>query len=73
MYAEIVETLILSKIIEIFLMLFALVGTCFLIRAIEKHFEKKEKSVPKKERRKNSSPRKGTASLLWHFCFWSSF
>ena len=41
MYAEIVEALILSKIIEIFFMLFALVGTFFLIRAIEKHFEKK--------------------------------
>ena len=59
MYAKIVEALILSKIIEIFFMLFASVGTFFLIRAIEKHFEKKEKSVPKKGKKKNQQPQKG--------------
>ena len=57
MYAKIVEALILSKIIEIFFMLFALVGTFFLIRAIEKHFEKKEKSVPKKGKKKKQQPK----------------
>ncbi len=58
MYAEIVEALILSKVIEIVFFLLALVGIFFLIRAIEKHFEKKEKAVPKKGKKKNQQPPK---------------
>lgn len=58
MYAEIVEALILSKVIEIVFFLLALVGIFFLIRAIEKHFEKKEKAVPKKGRKKKQQPKK---------------
>ena len=57
MYAEIVETLILSKIIETFLIFIALVGLFFLIRAIEKHFEKKEKAIPKKGKKKKQQPK----------------
>ena len=57
MYTEIVETLILSKIIETFLILIALVGLFFLIRAIEKHFEKKEKAIPKKGKKKKQQPK----------------
>ncbi|MBQ4274844.1 MAG: hypothetical protein IJB94_07780 [Clostridia bacterium] len=58
MYTEIVEALILSKIIEIFFFLLALVGIFFLVRAIEKHFEKKEKAVPKKGKKKKQQSEK---------------
>ncbi len=74
MYAEIVEALILSKIIETFLMLVALVGTFFLIRAIEKHFDKKEKDIPKKGKKKKQQPKEKDSvpivAFLLSVLFW---
>ncbi len=67
MYAKIVERLILSKIIETFLMLIALVGTFFLIRAIEKHFEKKEKAGPKKGKKKKQQPKEKDSTTIVAF------